>query len=203
MVADIGEVMFREILGMSAYPGSPFTGEIFRDIILFFFVPTVFLIIFVYLASGLIIPPTVKKLRLLMALAIYSFIIASRYYEGFAIFASQFYFVFVIFIGILYFIGTHFRRASGGGGMAYEGGGMAYEGGDHGGKGRNVFDFRERARINKRLREVNAAIADLEKRLNKAQSSGARDAPVWAERLSALLKEKADLEKELEISPIK
>jgi hypothetical protein len=132
MVFDIAEMLFREILGMSTYPGSPFTGDIFRDIILFFFVPTVFLIIFVYMLSGLVIPPAVHKLRLLMAIAIYAFIIASRYFEGFAIFASQFYFVFVIFVGILYFISTHFRRAGRGGGMAYEGGGggggMPYEG---------------------------------------------------------------------------
>lgn len=134
---DIGEILFREILGMSSYPGSPFTGNIFQDLILFFFVPTVFLIIFVYVASAIVIAPENSKLRLLMGIAIYAFIIASRYFEGFAIFASQFYFIFVIFLGIIYFLGRHFRRP-GGGRMAYEGGGhgggrMGYEGGGHGG----------------------------------------------------------------------
>ncbi|GEM_PF-2388727 len=121
MVVDIGEMLFREILGMSAYPGSPFTGNIFQDIILFFFVPTVFLIIFVYVASGIIVAPENTKLRLLFGIAIYAFIIASRYFEGFAIFASQFYFIFVIVIGLVYFLGRHFRRPGGGGTMAYEG----------------------------------------------------------------------------------
>ncbi len=127
MPIDIGEMLFREILGMSAYPGSPFTGNIFQDIILFFFVPTVFLIIFVYVASAVVIAPENGKLRLLFGIAIYAFIIASRYFEGFAIFASQFYFIFVILIGLVYFLGRHFRRP-GGGHMAYEGrgGAMAY-----------------------------------------------------------------------------
>src|SRR3989338_9201240 len=143
MPIDIGEMLFREILGMSAYPGSPFTGNIFQDIILFFFVPTVFLIIFVYVASGIIIAPENGKLRLLFGIAIYAFIIASRYFEGFAIFASQFYFIFVILIGIVYFLGRHFRRP-GGGTMAYEGrrgGAMAHEGTQHGGSSGHASQF--------------------------------------------------------------
>ncbi len=205
-MADIGEILFREILGMSSYPGSPFTGNIFQDIILFFFVPTVFLIIFVYVTSAIIIAPENAKLRLLMGIAIYAFIIASRYFEGFAIFASQFYFLFIILIGIIYFFGRHFRRP-GGGRMAYEGGGgrMKYEGGHGGGHdvSRNVFNPLDRGRLHKRLKEVNDSITKLEAKLNKAQLSNTRDAEVWAQELATLFKEKSALEEELQISHLK
>lgn len=204
MAFDIGEMLFREVLGFSSYPGSPFTGNLFQDIIMFFFIPTVFLIIFIYVTAGIIVAPENKKLNLLMGLSIYAFIVAGHYFEAVAIFASQFYFLFILLIGLIYFLGRHFRRP-GGARMAYEGGGarMAYEnsGGSH--SGHNVLNPVDRARARKRLEEVNRLIRDLEGRLAHAQNTGSRDAEVWAQQLASLLQEKNALEHELEISPLK
>jgi len=203
MAIDIAATIFQDILGFTTYPGSPFTGNIFQDIILFFFVPTVFLIIFVYVASAIAVPPEQAKLKLLMSLALYAFILASRMFEAFAIFASQFYIPMLIIIGFFYFVTRHFRRGgqARGGAMAYEGGGHAYSDGEYRhGSGRNVMNPAERGRMQRRLREVNQSLAGLEKRLARAQGSNSRDAEVWARELSNLMQEKRNLEEELRIA---
>ncbi len=110
MVADIGAFLFVDLLGMTMYPGYPFTGVIVRDIIMFFFIPTVFLIMIIYVLTGRIFS-TNKQLRLMLGLAVYLFIIAGGYFKTFALLAGP-YFIFLIFIlGLVYFIPTHFRVA--------------------------------------------------------------------------------------------
>ena len=108
MVADIGSILFVDLLGMTMYPGAPFTANIIRDIIMFFFIPTVFLIMIIYVLTGRIFTLN-KQLRLLLGTAIYLFIIAGGYFKTFALLTGP-YFIFLIFIlGIVYFIPTHFR----------------------------------------------------------------------------------------------
>src|SRR3989344_756907 len=105
---DIGQILFSEILGMSQYPGSPFTGELFRDLILFLIVPSIFIIIVIYSTIGRVLASSHVRMRLLLGVGLYLFIIASGYYSVFALLAGP-YFIFLIFIaGLLYFVMGHF-----------------------------------------------------------------------------------------------
>ena len=110
---DIGYLLFSQFLGMTQYPGAPFTGNIARDLILFLLVPTIFIIFIVYILLGRLAVKAVK-IRLLLGVGIYLFILASGYYSAFALLAGP-YFIFLIFIlGLIYFIPSHFRVRGGG-----------------------------------------------------------------------------------------
>ena len=108
---DIAYTLFVEVLGMAQYPGAPFTGNVIRDVILFLFIPSVFIILFVYMLLGRLCGAArgaQMKLRLLMGIALYLFIVAGGYYSTFALLAGP-YFLFLIFVlGLLYFIPAHF-----------------------------------------------------------------------------------------------
>src|SRR3989338_2521728 len=119
MAYDIGTSLFVELLGMTTYPGSPFTGNIYRDLIMFFIVPTIFIIMVLYIMSGRIIPN--RNFRIMLGVGAYLFIIAGGYYSFFALLAGP-YFIFLIFIlGVLGYLGSHFRSHGGGGGGRYPG----------------------------------------------------------------------------------
>src|SRR3989344_9227637 len=116
MVADIGSLLFVDILGMTMYPGAPFTANIVRDVIQFLFIPSVFIILVLYILLGRLAAMG-SKIRILIGVAAYLFIISAGYYKTFALLAGP-YFIFLIFIlGLLYFIPAHF----GGGGAAHSG----------------------------------------------------------------------------------
>lgn len=108
---ELASTIFIEVLGMTQYPGAPFTGNVIRDIIMFLFIPSVFIILFIYSILGRLFSGaagTQQKLRLLVGIAIYLFIVTGGYYSTFAYFAGP-YFVFLIFIlGLIYFIPGHF-----------------------------------------------------------------------------------------------
>ena len=177
MAYDIGTSLFVELLGMTAYPGSPFTGNIYRDLIMFFIVPTIFIIMVLYIMSGRIIPN--RNFRIMLGVGAYLFIIAGGYYSFFALLAGP-YFIFLIFIlGVLGYLGSHFR-SHGGGGPYSRGGG--YSGG--GGYSRNETDW-------VRFREVKTEIAEKEARLKEARATGSRD------EAGLLHKEISDLKHEL------
>ncbi|MBI4162145.1 MAG: hypothetical protein HY513_00550 [Candidatus Aenigmarchaeota archaeon] len=107
MVADIGAFIFIDLLGMTMYPGYPFTGNIIRDAIQFLFIPSVFIILVIYMLVGRLAVPG-HKIRVMLAVAVYLFIISGGYYKAFALLAGP-YFIFLIFIlGLLYFIPAHF-----------------------------------------------------------------------------------------------
>jgi hypothetical protein len=109
MASDIGSILFVEILRMSQYPGSPFTGNIYRDIIMFFIVPTIFIILIVYMMVGRVLPPEYGKMKVMLGLGAYLFIIAGGYYPVFALLAGP-YFIFLIFIlGLLFYVMEHFK----------------------------------------------------------------------------------------------
>ena len=120
-MADIGVTLFVNLLGMTMYPGSPFTGNVYRDIIMFLIVPTIFIIMVLYIMSGRIIPD--KKLRIMLGVGAYLFIVAGGYYSFFALLAGP-YFIFLIFIlGVLGYLLGHFRRGGQGGAYSRGGGG--------------------------------------------------------------------------------
>ena len=105
---DIGSILFRDILGFFEYPGSPFTSNIVTDLIMFFLVPTTFIILVIYMMVGRILPHEMHKLRILLGVTAYLFIVAGGYYRNFALIAGP-YFIFLIFImGLLYFFIEHF-----------------------------------------------------------------------------------------------
>ncbi|MCX6815241.1 MAG: hypothetical protein NT120_00115 [Candidatus Aenigmarchaeota archaeon] len=111
MVEDIGYLIFTQLLGMTQYPGSPFTGNLFKDLVMFFIVPTIFIIIIVFSMTGRIVVN--QRLRLMLGVGAYLFIIAGGYYPAFALLAGP-YFVFLIFImGLVYFIVGHVTGGTG------------------------------------------------------------------------------------------
>lgn len=110
---DIGYLLFAEFLGMTEYPGAPFTGNIARDLILFLLVPSIFIIMVVFILLGRLAVQQ-RKIRLLLGVGIYLFILASGYYRAFALISGP-YFIFLIFVlGLIYFIPAHFRVRGGG-----------------------------------------------------------------------------------------
>src|SRR3989344_7987099 len=122
---DVGEILFRDVLQLRDYPGGPFSGRtVTENLIMFFLVPTVFIILVVYMAVGRILPAPYGKLKLLLGVTTYLFIIAGGYYGAFALLAGP-YFIFLIFImGLLYFLLGHFGGGGGpGGGAGGPGGG--------------------------------------------------------------------------------
>lgn len=115
MAVDIGFLIFSELLGMAEYPGMPFTGNIIKDLIMFLLIPTIFIILILYMMLGRLLHHEQKKLRALVAVGAYLFIIAGGYYRAFAYLAGP-YFLFLIFImGLLFFILEHFGGGPKGG----------------------------------------------------------------------------------------
>ncbi len=112
---DIGSLLFVDILKMtSEYPGSPFTGNIVTDLVMYFFLPTIFILMVIIMLVGRIFPPGLKNLRVLLGIGVYLYIIVGGYFQFFALLAPI-YFMFLIFVvGILYFILEHFRGGGGG-----------------------------------------------------------------------------------------
>lgn len=129
MAIDIGQILFAEILRMSEYPGSPFTGNIVNDLIMFLLVPSVFIIIIVYVLTGRMFRN--HKIRLLLGITLYLFIIAGGYYQMFARLAGPYFLILLVFVGVLYFFAEHF--------------GFKRDDGSGGGGGRQGFNTREAA----------------------------------------------------------
>ena len=111
---DIGALLFREILQVSQYPGAPFSGQILNDIVLFFFIPTVFIILFTYFLLGMMFTPEQRGLRLLVGLAIYLFILFGGYFSVFALLAGPVFLWLIFGLGLLAFL-ARFLPGIGGG----------------------------------------------------------------------------------------
>lgn len=112
---------------MMEYPGSPFTGIILNDLVMFFLIPTIFIILVIYMAVGRVVAGH-PGLRLLVGLGAYLFIIFGGYFGVFARIAGP-YFIFLIFVlGLLYFLLEHFSRRGGySSGGGYSGGGGGFQ----------------------------------------------------------------------------
>lgn len=110
--SDIGEILFRDILKMTEYPGAPFSGSIVNDLVMFLFIPTAFMIVVVYVLVGRFTPH--HSLNLLMSLAFYAFIIFGGYYRIFALLAGPYFLFLLVFFGIILFFLGHFGLRRGG-----------------------------------------------------------------------------------------
>lgn len=138
---DVGEILFRDILKMSQYGSHPFTGNIIEDLVKFLFVPTIFIIMIIYMTVGRVFPPGHGKFRVLLAIGMYLFIITSGYYGAFAIIAGPYFFFLIFILGLLYFILGHFR--GGGGPYAERGSGGGFKYGSSGNYAAAVHDVDE------------------------------------------------------------
>ena len=109
---------------MREYPGSPFSGNPINDIILFFLLPTILIIMIIYMMVGRVFPPEYRSLRLLLGIGSYLFIVAGGYFAFFIRLAGPTFVLFVFILGVLFFFISFFTR-SGGGGPRIGGGGGA------------------------------------------------------------------------------
>src|SRR3989338_4996903 len=183
---DIGYTLFVEILGMTQYPGQPFTGVIVRDLIMFLLIPSIFIILVLYMTVGRVVAVANAKVRLLVGVGAYLFIIAGGYYRAFALLAGP-YFVFLIFLmGILFFFLEHFRKGGGGGGSKKEGG--TYPMG-------NILD----KVTGKNTEDIEDDLADINRTIEKTESSANAGGIKESKQLYDLYKKKRELEKRLGI----
>lgn len=105
-MVDIGELLFRDILKMTEYPGHPFTGNVIHDLVMFFFIPTVFIILFVFILLGTMFPRG-WGLRMLTGIAIYLFIVFGGWYATFARLAGPYFIILIVILGGLAFLRAH------------------------------------------------------------------------------------------------
>ncbi|MBS3050533.1 MAG: hypothetical protein J4400_00075 [Candidatus Aenigmarchaeota archaeon] len=209
---DIGYMIFGQFLGMTQYPGAPFTGNIYRDLIMFLLVPTIFIIMVLYIMSGRIIPN--RNFRIMLGVGAYLFIIAGGYYSFFALLAGP-YFIFLIFIlGVLGYLARHFRPGGGGGPYSRGGG---YSRGEHrshvdddeidGGnkKLRNLIGVprtispADRKWLKDELRNIDKRITSTEKNIERAHDKpGTGDIGRLNETLERLIRERQRLEDRLD-----
>src|SRR3990167_3974271 len=73
-INDIEKTFYKDILQIYQYPGAPFSGNPFTDIIMIFFIPTGFLVILVYTIAGRFYEN--PKLRLLLSVMFFLFAVA-------------------------------------------------------------------------------------------------------------------------------
>jgi len=185
---DIGSLLFREILRMYEYPGAPFTGDIIRDLVTYFLVPTVFLIAVIYFSTGIIFGPAWRGFRLLFGLAAYLFVIVSGYYSIFAYIAGPYFFILIIVVGIVYFFGRHFRRPS-----LREGGGAPAPGGPM----PTLAPPPNILQIRKRLKEIKEELKAKRKELEMLihTPGGDKAAGIVQEEIRALEQEEYELKR--------
>ena len=209
MIEDIGYLIFGQFLGMSQYPGQPFTGNIYRDLIMFLIVPTIFIIMVLYIMSGRIIPD--KKFRIMLGVGAYLFIIAGGYYSFFALLSGP-YFIFLIFIlGVFGYLARHFRPSARGysRGGGYSRGHRSHvdddeiDGGNK--KLRNLIGVpktlspSERKWLKDELRNIDKRIASTEKNIERAHDKpGTGDIGRLNETLERLLAQRQKIEDELD-----
>lgn len=99
------------------------TGNVMEDLVMLFLLPTIILILFVYvLLKDLKILSGSKVMKLLIGLAVYLFVIFGGYYSMFAELAKTYFIILIFILGILYFVVGHFiagppKEGGGGGGQ--------------------------------------------------------------------------------------
>ena len=182
-IDDIGRTLFVELLGMRNYPGSPFSGNIINDLIMFLIIPTIFIIFVVFILLGRLAVQA-KGIRILLGVGIYLFIIAGGYYGTFALAAGP-YFIFLIFIlGLLYFIPSHFRVS--GGGMPGRGGGAS--------QGVARFENMSRFDLNVERDRIKKSIETLQHQIREAERRGEGRPEFLRSELARLQAELAEVE---------
>ncbi|MBI4895962.1 MAG: hypothetical protein HY832_00225 [Candidatus Aenigmarchaeota archaeon] len=108
---DIGEFIFVTILKMTQYPSAPFSGEIVSDLVMFLFVPSIFIILIIYQILNRLFESGPRKFKFLFGVGFYLVIIFQGFYAVFAYFAGP-YFIFLIFVyGLFFYLIEHFPIA--------------------------------------------------------------------------------------------
>lgn len=200
---DIGSLLFRDILQMNEYPGAPFTGNIGNDLIMFLLVPSVFIILVVYMLLGRLFWHTggQGKLRVLVGITIYLFIIAGGYYSAFARLAGPYFLVLIFIYGLLYFFFGHFSIREGGG---YSAGGGGYSRGGGSLVGANMANANDigklkmmKDRIEKQIHKLEDKMSDLHEKIARlANKNPPGDTRAFANQLGNLEGEKLRLEQQ-------
>ncbi len=196
-MADLGTIIFVDLLGMTQYPGQPFTGNIYRDLIMFLIVPTIFIITVLYIMTGRVLPNA--RMRILIGVGGYMFILAGGYYSFFALLSGP-YFVFLIFIvGVLGYLMRHFRTGGG-----YSSGGGYSKGSGYSNKrlghliGVPNLNPTERKYLMDELKKLDHRIKQQEEILNNIHKHpGSGDAGRVAEILDRLRHERQEIEDKL------
>lgn len=207
-MVDIGSILFVDLLQISQYPGMPFTGNIIQDLIMFFFVPTVFLVLTIYIIVGRIVHHGHKGLRLLLGIAVYLFVIAGGYFSFFVLLSGP-YFVYLIFIvGGLYYFMEHFTGGK-------KEGAFSLGKNDHYPVDDNwlkktlakpgALGMKERHRLQRDLRTIEARMAPIQRNLRSAGQSNNPDSQrAIAElqnQLNPLEEERQRILRALELDP--
>lgn len=195
-VIDIGELIFRQILQVTAYPGAPFTGEPIRDLIMFFLIPTIFIVLLIYIITDRF--PT--KLRMILSIGIYLFVIAGGYFQAFMLLSGPYFIVLIFVLGLIWFI---FRGGFGAG----KGRSTALAYGDSNSAGSTKvlghYENMSRPELLMEKERIQKMIIDVEKELNDAKKIGAAggksDASALAIQLVELKKELRAVEHQLNI----
>jgi hypothetical protein len=107
-INEIEEIFYKDILQISAYPGDPFSTNIFIDLIMIFLVPTGVIILFVYSIAGRFYHGH-GQLQLLVSVLLYLVIVASGSYGIFIDLAAA-YLGLLLIVGGLLFVWSHFTN---------------------------------------------------------------------------------------------
>ncbi len=189
---DVGELIFRDIFKMADYPGAPFTGNIINDLVMFLFIPTVFIIVIItVLVLRLGLPS--EKLAVLLGIAFYMFIVFGGYYSMFALLAGPYFLFLIVIMGIFVFFLGHFGIARSGGPMP----GRAAGGGMPGGA---VAERTESLAAHewKRLQDIKNDLKYAEGQLAEARKAGTtHEAKMWADQIKNLRDEERRLRRTL------
>lgn len=190
VVEDIGYMLFVQLLGMSEYPGAPFTANIVKDVILFLFVPMVFIIAVVYMLTMRVFPETYSKMRLLFGIAAFLVIVVSGYYKMFAYIAGVYFVFLIIIMGLLFFLLRHFRGG---------GGGMPLKDSFRSSVSSSDVDVLKKSRIerDKLLRETVKDIESFQDKLKNSEGKSDHLAVFYAQELARLERQKKDLDESL------
>ena len=195
--ADIGYLLFVEILGMTAYPGHPFTGNIIQDLVLFFFIPSVFIIFIVYILTARMMKEN-PKLRLLLGITFYLFIVFSPYhlYSMFAYLAGPYFLFMLLILGVLYFFIGHFKKGE----EIQRGAGSAPEEKTGFLSKRKALEF-EREQLEHDISSLKKEIAENKEQIEKINKSSdankSEGIAILRQTISNLEKQKRDSEKKL------
>ncbi|MBI2583250.1 MAG: hypothetical protein HYW25_01160 [Candidatus Aenigmarchaeota archaeon] len=178
-MADFLYILFREVLQIQQYPGSPFTGNPVQDVVQFFFIPMVFIIFFIYQLLGRMPLHGAPWLRLLFGLAIFLYMVINSWFAAFALFAGPYFLFLIIVLGLLYFIPSHFRRGEGGAPRQERAQGFPLQLSHRHRRGEHPIPTGLEARLdvesNRRMKELNEEIRETEADLISARAAGSKD----------------------------
>jgi hypothetical protein len=152
---NIWELLIEDILQVSS---RLVTGNFADDFIFIIFLPSIFLIAFIYFVSHVVLKGH-RGISILLGIGMYVYIIFAGWYSV-MVSIARFYFPFIIIFGVIAFLFGHFRFGGKGGGGQQRGGFSSL-----------VSAFRGTPRereIKDTLKQINAALSSLKNDLNKA-----------------------------------